>query len=395
MGYIFVSYSSKDRDFATQLAQDLNQAGYETWLDQGKITGREPYWDEIQGGVEGCSHFLFIISPDSILRDSGARKELYHAASLKPSPLIIPVMARATPYDKLPILISPGELQIHDFVGRPYDVMLQHVLTALAADAAAEPTPPRARSYPPQSHVQRRKPLATLAVAVVGVILIGAIIAVLLNNRPPTTVIANTTTLTATGIPIAAATLQTPASATNAPTNTIAPAATLTHTFAPSASPTITITPTNIPASATATAQNVIAWLPPNVNALGQVKNVWDGITLRHPGLSKIRTYDKTIDAASPMRFVFFWCGDTESRLEKMLSVMSVSLLIDDIEIKPSSILVYDENTCRRWATILSGWHSGTKVVLEVRYTFSEQVFDGTSTIEAGTYAHRLTVTVL
>jgi hypothetical protein len=51
MGYVFVSYSSKDRDFATQLAQDLNQVGYETWLDQGKITGREPYWDEIQEGV--------------------------------------------------------------------------------------------------------------------------------------------------------------------------------------------------------------------------------------------------------------------------------------------------------------------------------------------------------
>jgi hypothetical protein len=269
------------------------------------------------------------------------------------------------------------------------------VLTALAAEPAVEPTPHRAISNQPQSHGERRKPLATLAVAVVGVILIGASIAVLLNNRPPSTAISNATALTATGIPVAVATFVAPESTTNAPTSTIAPTATLTHTLAPSVTATQTGTPTEIPASATATAQNVIAWLPPNVNALGQVKNIWDGITLRHPGPAKIRTYDKTVDPASSMRFVFFWCGDSESRLEKMLTAMKVSLVIDDKEINPSSILVYNENTCRRWATTLTGWRSGTKVVLEARYTFSEQVFDGTSTIEAGTYVHRLNVTVL
>jgi hypothetical protein len=78
-----------------------------------------------------------------------------------------------------------------------------------------------------------------------------------------------------------------------------------------------------------------------------------------------------------------------------MLPAMKVDLVIDDKEIDPSSILVYDENNCRRWATLLSGWRPKTKVVLEVRYTLSAQVFDGTNTFEAGIYTHRLNVTVV
>src|SRR5438128_11658425 len=116
MDYVFISYSSEDRPFVIQLAESLQAKGQEVWLDQWKVTGRQPYWDEIQTGIEGCSHFIFVISPDSIARDSGARKELYHAANLKPAPVIVPVMARETPRQSLPIVISPGELQIHDFV---------------------------------------------------------------------------------------------------------------------------------------------------------------------------------------------------------------------------------------------------------------------------------------
>src|SRR5215467_2448018 len=136
MGYIFVSYSSKDRDMALRLAQDLKTAQKDVWIDRWKITGREPYWDEIQEGIEGCAYFLFLVSPDSIDKASGARKELYHVASLKPTPLIVPAMVRSTPYHDFPIIITPGEYQVHDFVTEPYEQTFPLLLRAVSQRGA-------------------------------------------------------------------------------------------------------------------------------------------------------------------------------------------------------------------------------------------------------------------
>src|SRR5690242_7940857 len=113
MTLLFVSYSSKDRPFALRLAESLRKSGYDVWIDRWNITGREPYWDEIQHGIESATHFLFVISPESIASDSGARRELYHAGGLKPTPVIIPILVKATPFEDFPILISPGQYQIH------------------------------------------------------------------------------------------------------------------------------------------------------------------------------------------------------------------------------------------------------------------------------------------
>jgi tetratricopeptide (TPR) repeat protein len=151
MSRVFVSYSSKDRDFIVRLADDLKQAGHDVWLDIWKITGRKPYWSEIQEGIESCSHFIFAISPDSIDEEGGAIIELYHAAGLEADrrPVLIPIMVRAVAYSALPILISPGRLQIHDCVQYSYEEMLPHILEALTA----ETHPP-----PPAASVEQGKP---------------------------------------------------------------------------------------------------------------------------------------------------------------------------------------------------------------------------------------------
>jgi hypothetical protein len=130
VGYTFVSYSSKDRDFVLRMADDLKAQGCDLWVDRWNIVGRDPFWDEIQAGIEGCSHFLFVISPDSIDRTSGAYTELLHVASLRPAPIIVPVMARATPYEKLPIVVSPGKYQIH----LPYDQTVARVANTLKSN---------------------------------------------------------------------------------------------------------------------------------------------------------------------------------------------------------------------------------------------------------------------
>jgi hypothetical protein len=131
MAQIFISYSSTDRELVARIAEDLRNAQHEVWFDRWRITGRQPYWDEIQSGIENCSHFLFFVSPESISKGSGARKELFHVASLKPTPTLVPVMVRPTPFEDFPIVITPGEYQIHDFATLPYETAFESVLRAL------------------------------------------------------------------------------------------------------------------------------------------------------------------------------------------------------------------------------------------------------------------------
>lgn len=142
MGYVFISYSSRDKDLAAKLAADLSAQGLEVWLDKRKITGLQPYWSEIQTGIESATHFLFLISPDSIQESSGAHTELFHAAALSPRPIIVPVMARPTPLEKVPIVITPGKYQIHDVPGLGYADAFQRILNVVA-NARNTPAPVR------------------------------------------------------------------------------------------------------------------------------------------------------------------------------------------------------------------------------------------------------------
>lgn len=131
MAHTFISYSSKDRPFVSKLAGDLKANGVEVWLDVESIQGRKPYWEEIQQGVEGAKYFIFVASPDAIEAESGAMDELYHAKSLRPAPHFVIVVAREVEYDKMPIIISPGRYQYHDFAKNTYEEMLPRVLNAL------------------------------------------------------------------------------------------------------------------------------------------------------------------------------------------------------------------------------------------------------------------------
>lgn len=134
MARVFISYNSRDKEFVLGLAERLVSAEHDVWLDVWRISGRKPYWEEIKAGIEQCTHFVFVISPESISTESGPRIELDHAAGLPPEkrPIIVPLLVRETDLNSLPITISPGRLHIHDFVHKPYETMLSSVLHALA-----------------------------------------------------------------------------------------------------------------------------------------------------------------------------------------------------------------------------------------------------------------------
>jgi hypothetical protein len=134
MGTIFVSYSSKDIDFVESLATKLRDSGYSIWYDKWNIMGQSSFfWDEIQEGIDKCTHFLFILSPHSLNPYGGALKELYYATGLNPPPQVILTVAlpETIDYQKLPMIISANRYQIYDFTKALYSDIFIKLCVAL------------------------------------------------------------------------------------------------------------------------------------------------------------------------------------------------------------------------------------------------------------------------
>jgi len=83
MGHIFVSYSHKDTEYAHELADSLQNMGFEVWIDERLDYGAQ--WpQELQKQLDGCSAFILIMSRHSYASD-WVQSELQRAKrKLKP-----------------------------------------------------------------------------------------------------------------------------------------------------------------------------------------------------------------------------------------------------------------------------------------------------------------------
>jgi hypothetical protein len=66
MKHIFISYSRNDKDFANQLASDLENRDYQIWIDTADIRAGEKWSTAVQQGLKLGSIMLVIVSPSSI-----------------------------------------------------------------------------------------------------------------------------------------------------------------------------------------------------------------------------------------------------------------------------------------------------------------------------------------
>jgi adenylate cyclase len=66
MSDIFISYSSKDREHAEQLAELLVSAGLSVWIDQSGIEAASSWSEEIVNALDACTAFIVMLSPHSI-----------------------------------------------------------------------------------------------------------------------------------------------------------------------------------------------------------------------------------------------------------------------------------------------------------------------------------------
>lgn len=63
---IFLSYSSKDVDFATALKSRIESAGFDAWIDHEYIKGGQRWMAAIENALATCDAMVLILSPDAL-----------------------------------------------------------------------------------------------------------------------------------------------------------------------------------------------------------------------------------------------------------------------------------------------------------------------------------------
>jgi WD40 repeat protein len=133
MADAFISYSRRDADFASRLAQELSNRGKSIWLDTEDIAPAARWADEIRAAIESSDAFVFVISPSSVASAECA-KELQHALDVRKR--VIPVHFGATdPKEVAPELagfnwVPPLGLFTDDF-DRSVDMLVRAMDTDL------------------------------------------------------------------------------------------------------------------------------------------------------------------------------------------------------------------------------------------------------------------------
>ena len=85
--YIFVSYSHRDSETVMEIIQNMIDAGYRIWYDEGIDPGTA--WDEnIANHIETAGFFLAFVSPGYVGSDN-CRDELNFSRDLKMPQLMV------------------------------------------------------------------------------------------------------------------------------------------------------------------------------------------------------------------------------------------------------------------------------------------------------------------
>jgi transcription initiation factor IIF auxiliary subunit len=107
MAHIFISYSSKDRDFALQLADSLEKF-FDIWIDREELEGGLAWEKAIETALADCEVFIVVVTPKSNDSEWVARETIRAEQLKKPR---IPILLAG----QLPLRLL--NLQFVDFQG--------------------------------------------------------------------------------------------------------------------------------------------------------------------------------------------------------------------------------------------------------------------------------------
>jgi hypothetical protein len=155
---IFICYSRADGEFAVRLDNDLDSAGFDSFLDQNDIPPGAR-WDEfVEKALKESTTVVVILSPASV-SSQNVLDEIGYA--LREGKRVIPVLRQAC---QVPMRID--RLHYIDFTPS-YGTGFGQLTSALKADAATRTKRKRARPEPPPPEPDPPPEPAVAAVAVV------------------------------------------------------------------------------------------------------------------------------------------------------------------------------------------------------------------------------------
>ena len=65
MSHIFISYSTRNSDYAARLAERLRASGFDVWIDNAKLRSSDNWWEAIVYALRQCGAFIIIMTPEA------------------------------------------------------------------------------------------------------------------------------------------------------------------------------------------------------------------------------------------------------------------------------------------------------------------------------------------
>ena len=110
---VFLSHSSRDRQFAARLAEVLRRHGIPVWYSKTHVRGAQQWHDAIGLALKRCTWFVVILSPSAV-NSIWVKNELLFALNQRRyRNRIAPVLYKKCKYEKLSWTLS--NFQIVDF----------------------------------------------------------------------------------------------------------------------------------------------------------------------------------------------------------------------------------------------------------------------------------------
>jgi hypothetical protein len=129
---VFISYSRKDAEFASELLLALELVGFDAFLDKQDIAPGEPWEERLASLIRLADTVVFVVSPSSIV-SRHCTWEVEETARL--AKRLVPVILSEVPPDQM-----PGELRRLNFVyfshGRSFSKALADLADALRENVA-------------------------------------------------------------------------------------------------------------------------------------------------------------------------------------------------------------------------------------------------------------------
>ena len=109
----FLSHSSLDHDFVTDLADALRRHGVPVWYSRTNIMGAQQWHDEIGAALRRCDWFLLVLSPNAVASMWVKRELIFALQQNQFENRIVPLLWQACDFDRLSWVLP--SFQIIDF----------------------------------------------------------------------------------------------------------------------------------------------------------------------------------------------------------------------------------------------------------------------------------------